>query len=96
MSLPVLKEPLTFEGSDENRRIILIQFSSPGKAKEFYSSPEYQKARNLLKEAAAGEMRVADGLQYGRIGGNSPEQKKRHFVKSEKRSVRFFTIAYNQ
>jgi len=71
------EEPLTFEGSDENRRIILIQISSPGKAQEFYSSPEYQKARNLLKEAAAGEMRVADGLQHGRIGGNSPEQKKK-------------------
>jgi len=70
------KEPLTFKGSDENRRIILIQFSSPGKAKEFYSSPEYQKARNLLKEAAAREMRVADGLQHGRIVKNSPEQKK--------------------
>jgi len=56
------EEPLTFEGSDENRRIILIQFSSIEKAKEFYYSPEYQNARKLRKEAATGEMIVVDGL----------------------------------
>lgn len=56
------ENPLTFEGSDENRRIILIQFSSIEKAKEFYHSPEYQKARKLRTEAATGEMIVVDGL----------------------------------
>ena len=56
------EEPVTFEGSDESRRIILIQFSAMEKAREFYFSPEYQEARKLREDAATGEMVVVDGL----------------------------------
>ena len=40
-------EPLTLEGPDETRRIVILQFPNIEKAKEFYHSPEYREARKL-------------------------------------------------
>jgi uncharacterized protein (DUF1330 family) len=57
--------PLTLEGSTETRRIVILQFPSIAKSKEFYHSPEYLKARKLREGAAAGEMIVVEGFVPG-------------------------------
>lgn len=58
-------EPLTLEGSEETRRIVILQFPTVGKAREFYHSPEYQKARKLREGAAIGELIVVEGITPG-------------------------------
>ena len=37
---------VTLEGAIEERRVVLIEFPSLEKAREFYYSPEYKKAKN--------------------------------------------------
>jgi len=54
--------PLTLEGPEERRRIVLLQFPSLEKAKEFYNSPEYQMVRTLRNGAAIGEMIAVEGI----------------------------------
>jgi len=54
--------PCTLEGPEECRKIILIEFPSVEKAKEFYDSPEYRHARELRKGISVGEMVIVDGL----------------------------------
>jgi uncharacterized protein (DUF1330 family) len=56
---------VTLEGPEERRKIILIEFPSIERAREFYDSPEYRHARGLRKESASGEMIVVDGLVSG-------------------------------
>lgn len=56
-------ETLTLEGPEETRRIVLIEFPSLEKAKEFYNSFEYQEARKLRQDAAIGEMIAVDGIK---------------------------------
>jgi len=58
-------EPITLEGPEETRRIVILQFPSIAKAKEFYHSPEYQEARKLREGAATGELIVIDGVVPG-------------------------------
>jgi uncharacterized protein (DUF1330 family) len=55
------ESPFTLEGRDETRRIIILQFPSGAKAKEFYHSPGYRQARKLREGAAAGELIVIEG-----------------------------------
>lgn len=57
--------PVTLEGPEENRRIVIIGFPSVERAKEWYYSPEYQNARELRKDAAAGELIVIEGFVPG-------------------------------
>jgi uncharacterized protein (DUF1330 family) len=57
--------PLTLEGPDENRRIIIIEFPSVERAKEFYHSPEYQNVKKIRKDAGTGELIVIDGFVPG-------------------------------
>jgi uncharacterized protein (DUF1330 family) len=57
--------PFTLEGPKETRRIVLLEFPSAEKAKEFYNSPEYQKAKKLREGAAIGEMVVVEGMADG-------------------------------
>jgi uncharacterized protein (DUF1330 family) len=59
------KDPITLEGPGENRRIIIIEFPSVAKAKEFYHSPEYQKAKKLREGAGTGELIVIEGFVPG-------------------------------
>jgi uncharacterized protein (DUF1330 family) len=59
------EEPHTLEGPDETRRIVILQFPSVEKAKEFYHSPEYREARKLREGAAVGELILIDGLVPG-------------------------------
>lgn len=53
---------ITLEGTKEERRVVVIEFPSSDKAREFYYSPEYQEAIELRKEAAIGEMVIVEGL----------------------------------
>jgi len=54
---------VTLEGSDETRRIIIIEFPTLERAKDFYNSTEYQEAKKLRKDAAIGEMIVVEGTE---------------------------------
>ncbi|MGB9176103.1 MAG: DUF1330 domain-containing protein [Methanoregula sp.] len=56
---------LTPEGRDETRRIIILQFPSVARAREFHHSPEYQEARKLREGAAYGELIVIKGVAPG-------------------------------
>jgi uncharacterized protein (DUF1330 family) len=56
-------EKVTLEGPEETRRIVIIEFPSLERAKEFYNSIEYQEAKRLRKDAAIGELVVVDGVQ---------------------------------
>jgi uncharacterized protein (DUF1330 family) len=59
------EEPLTLEGPEETRRIVILQFPSVEKAKGFYHSPEYREARKLREGAAVGELILIDGSVPG-------------------------------
>ena len=52
----------TLEGVQENRRIVILEFPSMEKAKEFYYSKEYQEAKKLREKAALGELMIVEGL----------------------------------
>ncbi len=53
---------ITLEGPDENRRIVIIEFSNMEQAKKFYNSPEYNKAKKIREGAAEGQMILVDGI----------------------------------
>ena len=52
----------TLEGAEEKRRLVLIEFPSFEKAKEFYSSKEYQQAKKLRAGAATGQFLAIEGV----------------------------------
>ncbi len=52
------EQALTLEGPAENRRIIVIEFPSAGRASEFYNSEEYRAARKLREHAGNGQIIV--------------------------------------
>lgn len=52
----------TLEGDQENRRIVILKFPSMKKAKEFYYSKEYNEAKKLRKNIAAGELILVEGI----------------------------------
>lgn len=56
------EEPVTLEGTEESRRIIIIEFDSIEAAERFYYSDEYKNARHLRENAADGEIIVVDGV----------------------------------
>ena len=53
---------VTLEGPEETRRLVLIEFPSLEKAKEFYYSEEYQEAKKLRAGAALGQFLAIDGV----------------------------------
>lgn len=53
--------PVTLEGLEEKRRIVILRFPTVEKAREFYHSPEYQEARKLREGAAVGELILLEG-----------------------------------
>jgi len=53
---------VTLEGPEETRRVVLIEFPSFEKAKEFYYSQEYQEAKKIREGAATGQFLVIDGV----------------------------------
>jgi uncharacterized protein (DUF1330 family) len=56
------EESTTLEGQEEHRRIVIIEFPTAEKAKEFYNSHEYRQAKELRKNAAIGEIIVVEGI----------------------------------
>jgi len=52
----------TLEGTEEKRRVVLIEFPSFEKAKEFYYSEEYQETKKLRAGAALGQFLAIDGV----------------------------------
>jgi uncharacterized protein (DUF1330 family) len=54
--------PVTLEGPDEARRIVILEFPTVARAREFYQSPEYREVRKLREGAAAGELCVVEGF----------------------------------
>ena len=50
------------EGNWEPNRIVILQFESTEKAKEFINSPEYREAHALRHETASSNMIVVEGL----------------------------------
>ena len=53
---------VTLEGPEETRRLVLIEFPSLEKAKEFYYSQEYQEAKKIREGAALGQFLALDGV----------------------------------
>lgn len=53
---------ITFEGPEETRRIVLIEFPSLSDAEAFYHSREYEKARKLREGVAVAEFIAVDGV----------------------------------
>jgi len=53
---------VTFEGPDETRRIVIIEFPDLATAQTFYNSPEYAMARRLREGKAEVELIAVDGV----------------------------------
>lgn len=52
----------TLEGETETRRVVILEFPTYEKARAFYDSPEYLKARAAREGAAEGQFVLVDGL----------------------------------
>lgn len=52
----------TLEGDWEPKRLVVIEFESLERAKEWWSSPEYSEAKRLRQETAETQMMVVQGL----------------------------------
>src|SRR5262252_689025 len=55
-------EILTFEGEPEKRRLVVIEFPTLERAKEFYYSPEYTEVKKLRAGAATGQFLCVEGV----------------------------------
>ena len=55
-------EIITLEGEPENRRVVVIEFPSLDRAKEFFHSPEYTQVKALRAGAAVGQFLAVDGF----------------------------------
>ncbi len=52
----------TLEGSWRPQRMVVLEFPSVGRAKEWWSSPEYREAKALRQRTARSEMIVVEGV----------------------------------
>ena len=55
-------EVISLEGAEETGRLVLIEFPTLEKAKEFYYSEEYQEAKKLRAGAASGQFLAINGV----------------------------------
>lgn len=53
----------TLEGPEERSRVVLLEFPSVEKAKEFYHSKEYAEAKKLREGAATASFVALRGVQ---------------------------------
>jgi len=53
----------TLEGFREDRRVVLLEFPSMDKARDFYNSPEYTAAKSKRQGAAKGHFVLLEGLE---------------------------------
>jgi len=51
-----------FEGSWAPKRLVILEFDSAARAKEWYNSPEYGLARATRRDAARFNMLLVEGL----------------------------------
>ena len=56
-------EKATLEGPEETRRLIILEFPSLAKAKEWYNSKEYQDAKKLRAGASIGSLVAIEGFE---------------------------------
>lgn len=59
-------EKATLEGPEETRRMIILEFPSLAKAKEWYNSKEYQDAKKLRAGASIGSLIAIEGVEASR------------------------------
>ena len=52
----------TLEGSWRPQRLVVLEFPSVGRAKEWWASPEYREAKALRQRTARSEMIVVEGV----------------------------------
>jgi uncharacterized protein (DUF1330 family) len=50
------------EGEWDPRRVVILEFPTLARAKEWWSSPEYQKAREIRIRAAGARMLLVEGM----------------------------------
>lgn len=55
-------EVVTLEGPEEDQRVVVVEFPSLEKAKEFYYSKEYTGAKALREGAATASFIAVDGV----------------------------------
>jgi uncharacterized protein (DUF1330 family) len=55
-------EMFTLEGPEEKRRIVLLEFPSLDRIKEFYNSAEYEEARKLREGASIASLLAVAGV----------------------------------
>ena len=55
-------EMVSLEGSEEKRRVVILEFPSFERAKQWYNSEEYQAVRKLRVGAAEGDLLAIDGV----------------------------------
>jgi uncharacterized protein (DUF1330 family) len=56
-------EMVFLEGQDEGKRVVIIEFPSLGKAKEWYHSEEYRRIKALREGAATGSLIAIEGIR---------------------------------
>ncbi|PKN33946.1 MAG: DUF1330 domain-containing protein [Deltaproteobacteria bacterium HGW-Deltaproteobacteria-19] len=54
-------EMVVLEGDDYSKRVVIIEFPSLAKAKEWYSSKEYREIKKLREGAAKGLLIAIEG-----------------------------------
>ena len=55
-------ETVTLEGTEETRRVVLLEFPSLERAVEWYNSEDYQAAKKLREGAAEASFIAVDGI----------------------------------
>jgi uncharacterized protein (DUF1330 family) len=55
-------QTVTFEGPEETRRVVILEFPSMERAKAWYASDDYQTVRQLRIGAAEGDFLAIDGV----------------------------------
>ena len=55
-------DTLSLEGPEETRRVVILEFSSLERARQWYNSDEYQEARKIRAGAAEAEFLAIDGV----------------------------------
>ncbi|NNL85473.1 MAG: DUF1330 domain-containing protein [Myxococcales bacterium] len=52
----------TLEGPEETRRLVILEFDSIEKAKAFYHSPDYERAKREREGAAEAQFIAVEGV----------------------------------
>ena len=55
-------EAQALEGDWTPRRVVILEFPSVGRAREWWSSPEYGKARDIRRRTADARMILVEGV----------------------------------